>query len=220
MCRSLLVGFLLLLLMGCYFPSGKYTSTLQSAKTLEAKELETTLVGAIQNDTKNPEDKQWYIGIREAIGVSQRFNVRLSMILMHHENILKEGDFTLSNDFDEHQNIFFSEVELKWSPGNQHYFAFTIPVGARFEIGNTDYYISPLLIGSIYPTKTVALTTSLKFPIQIRSQEFSQAINLGITFTPKRVPLTVTPELGILWSQNSRTTSGALSFGFIKRRLK
>lgn len=212
-----LIPLTVLLLSGCYFPSGKYTSTLQPAKTLGAKELETTLIGSTQKNRSHKEDKQWYIGIREAIGISKRFNVRLSMIILHYEDVLKEGEFSFSDDFDAHQNVFFTEAELKWSPATQEFFAFTLPLGGRFEIGNSDYYLSPTLIGSVYPLQALALTASIKLPIQIKSKEFSQALNIGCTYTSDRRPLTITPELGILWSENERITSVSLSLGFIKK---
>lgn len=98
---------ILLSMMGCYFPAGKYSSTLQSARTLDAKELETTFIGSIQSNSKNKEDAQWYIGMREAV-----------------------------------------------------------------------------------------------------------------TVMPEKIPLTFTPELGFLWSNDERVTSGSLAIGIIKRREK
>lgn len=210
----------LLLLVSLFFTLNSciFFSTYQSARMLDKKEFEVSAFASVQEDYNEPEDKNSQFGLQGAVGITKKFNLRLRYALLHRKDILTDDQDWEYVDDDDAYISSHVELEPKWSPGTQEHFALSCPLGGRFEVGSTDFQVSPTIMGSVYPSETVAITLAAKAPYLFVESAISGAATLGLTVTPKNAPLTITPEFGFVWGDYGTMTSWGIAFGVLKKR--
>lgn len=199
--------------------SCSYFSTFDSAKMLERNEFEISGIASKQSflgyEEENEDLSIYQFGTQFRYGFSHRFTLGGQMVLQPMIDTYSAGSDTYLS--------IYAGIEPKIALGTKNHFAFSSPVGFFYEADDKIMMpqITPSFLFTAYPEDVVSTTLTLKGVWNAGMIEYFPppfpAGTVGITISPRSVPIRITPEFGLIWYFDSFFASFGTSVSFIKR---